>query len=61
MSWPPHPKDEWVEATSLGATETQFRSGAEREIAKAKAKYVEGQITIEEFEAIVEDVLTGGR
>ncbi len=55
-----HPLDEWVEVTRFGQVEPQYllaRDGREVAIAQAKAEYVEGRITIEEFEARVGEAL----
>jgi hypothetical protein len=55
-SYKPHPDDEWIEVTSFGHAEPVFmlgRSGGADEIAAARAKYLAGQITIEEYESVV--------
>jgi hypothetical protein len=52
----PHPDDEWVEVTRPGESEPRYvlaRSGAAAEVAKARAKYLAGQITIQEFEIVL--------
>jgi hypothetical protein len=56
---PTHPDDEWVEITTFGSGVTQFilaNSGAEREIARARALYLADQLTVEELEAAVKTV-----
>jgi hypothetical protein len=53
----PHPDDDWVDVTPFGSAEPQYllgRSGAQTEIAKAREKYVAGQLTVEQFEAVLE-------
>ena len=60
MSWPPHPNDEWVEATRLGDAEPSFilgRSGIDEAVGSARAKYLAGQITAEDFEAAIDAAL----
>jgi hypothetical protein len=52
----PHPDDEWVKVTRLGESEPEYvlaRSGGAAEVAKARAQYLAGQITIEEFEIVL--------
>ena len=64
MTRPPHPDDEWVEVTNFGDTEPRYLlgiSGADQEIARACARYVEGQITSEEFEAVCDRVFFSER
>lgn len=59
--WPEHPDDEWVEITAYGDTEPQFirgLSGAACEVGLAKEKYVYGAIDLDQFEAVVEKVLS---
>jgi hypothetical protein len=56
----PHPDDEWVEVTRAGESEPRYilaRSGAAAEVAKARAKYLAGQITIQEFEIVLNRLL----
>jgi hypothetical protein len=55
-SYKPHPEDEWVEVTPPGESEPRYvlaRSGAAAEVAKARAKYLAGQISIQEFEIVL--------
>lgn len=56
----PHPDDEWVEVTTFGQEPKYMlaRSGAADEVAKAREKYVAGQITIEEFELVLNRLMT---
>lgn len=59
MNWPAHPDDKWIEITCMGDSEPHFIlgfSGADREIGEARAKYLEDQITLQEFEAVVHGV-----
>ena len=55
-SYRPHPDDEWVDVTSFGTGPMVMlgRSGAETEIAAARKKYAVGQLTIEEFDAVLD-------
>jgi hypothetical protein len=53
-NWPAHPDDEWVELERFGdpvPTRILARSGVDKVIGAARAAYVEGHITIEEFTA----------
>jgi hypothetical protein len=52
----PHPDDEWVEVTRPEQFEPKYivaRSGGAAEVAKARAKYLAGQISIQEFEIVL--------
>jgi hypothetical protein len=56
-SYRPHPDDEWIDVTLFGSVEPQYvlgRSGAECELALAREKYVEDQLTLEQFESVLE-------
>jgi hypothetical protein len=60
MTYAPHPRDEWIDVTSFGQPEPQYilcQSGVEIEIAEAKAQYVAGHITIEQFETAVDRLM----
>ena len=60
----PHPDDEWVEVTSLGQSEPRYilaRSGGEAELAKARAQYVAGQISLRGFELVLNRVMADPR
>ena len=52
----PHPDDEWVQVTRPGESTPEYilaRSGGEAEVAKARAQYLAGQITIQQFELVL--------
>jgi hypothetical protein len=52
----PHPDDEWVKVAKPGETEPEYvlaQSGGAAEVAKARAQYLAGQITIEQFEIVL--------
>jgi len=55
----PHPDDEWIEVTGFGRGPeyTLSRSGGEAELAKARAEYVAGQITLRAFELVLNRVM----
>jgi hypothetical protein len=64
VMWPARPDDEWIEITCIGDSEPRFMlgmSGVDREIARAKAAYLEDKITIEEFEAAIDPAIKGAR
>lgn len=62
MTWPAHPDDEWIDVTPMGSLRPIVIlgvSGAEREIGFAREQYAVGQITLEDFERVVDRVAAG--
>jgi hypothetical protein len=56
-SYRSHPDDEWVDVTVFGAAESEYILGrcvGETEVAHARAGYVEGRLSIEDFEAVLD-------
>ncbi len=50
---PPNPEDIWVEVTAFGAAEPEFilaQSGRDRAVARARQRYLNNDLTIEQFE-----------